>query len=258
MLPPNPMLWAATSGLPTLDDWQAETLGQRHDRVLLNCARQTGKSTISAGCAGDEAEEYPGSLTLLISPSLRQSMELYRKVGPLLHSPLIEDNKLSCELLNHSRIVALPGTEHTTRGFSSVDLIILDEASRIPDYVYKALRPMLAVSHGRLIAVSTPFGKRGFFYNEWSSGGKNWQRIEVPATACPRISPEFLVEEQRSLGDLWFRQEYMCKFVDAVSSVFATSLVEDAFKDMNIQTLFPNEAMQVDSWEFVDERITSL
>lgn len=258
MLPPNPALWAATSGLPPLDDWQSEVLGQRRERVILNCSRQAGKSTISAGAAAEEAEEYPGSLTLLISPSLRQSQELYRKVQPLIHSPLVEDNKLSCELLNGSRVISLPGSENTTRGFSKVDLIILDEASRIPDRLYKAVRPMLAVSHGRLIMVSTPFGKRGFFYEEWAHGSKNWQRIEIPATACARITPEFLDEERRSLGELWYQQEYECKFVDAVSSVFATNLIEDAFKDMSVETLFPEEALMLDSNEFVDTRVELL
>jgi len=255
---PNPLLWSIAAGMPTLDDWQKEVLTQRSERVILNCSRQVGKSTIGSAVAAEEAEEYPGSLTLLISPSLRQSQELYKKVQPLIHSPLVEDNKLSCELLNGSRIISLPGSETTTRGFSAVDLIILDEASRIPDRLYKAIRPMLAVSHGRLVMMSTPFGKRGFFYDEWVNGSKNWQRIEIPAVACPRITPEFLEEEKRSLGALWFDQEYMCKFVDAVSSVFASNLIEDAFKDMNIETMFPDSLTQVDSWEFVDDEVETI
>jgi hypothetical protein len=71
---------------------------------------------------------------------------------------------------------------------------------------------MLAVSHGRMICLSTPHGKRGFFYEYWSKGGDVWTRIEVPATQIPRITPEFLALERACLGESYFRQEYCCSF----------------------------------------------
>src|SRR5205814_2588268 len=89
------------------------------------------------------------------------------------------------ELANRSRLVALPGREGTIRSYSGVRLLILDEASRVPDDLYRSVRPMLAVSHGRLIALSTPFGQRGWFYQEWVGTGP-WRRIHVPWTMCPR------------------------------------------------------------------------
>jgi hypothetical protein len=71
---------------------------------------------------------------------------------------------------------------------------------------------MLAVSGGRLICLSTPYGKRGFFYKAWAQGGNEWKRIEIPATSISRITPAFLDEERRNLGESWFRQEYCCSF----------------------------------------------
>jgi hypothetical protein len=71
---------------------------------------------------------------------------------------------------------------------------------------------MLAVSNGRITCLSTPYGKRGFFYNAWAKGGDDWARIEIPAQRIARISPEFLASERRSLGESWFRQEYCCSF----------------------------------------------
>jgi hypothetical protein len=73
------------------------------------------------------------------------------------------------------------------------------------------VRPMLAVSRGRLVALSTPFGQRGWFFEEWQGTGP-WQRIKVPWRDCPRISPEFIQEERRALGDAWVSQEYECLF----------------------------------------------
>ena len=184
------------------------------------------------------------SLVLLVSPSLRQSSELFRKVTDLLNKmmvrpKLIEDNKLSCTLVNKSRIVSLPSSEGTIRGFSGANLIIEDEALRVSDDLYMAIRPMLAVSNGKLILMSTPFGKRGHFFEEWDKGA-GWGKIQVKATECPRIKTEFLEEEQRSIGDWWYRQEYECEFVEAVDSVFGYELVMGALS-RDVEPLFAEE-----------------
>jgi len=84
---------------------------------------------------------------------------------------------------------------------------------------------MLAVSGGRLVLLSTPFGSRGFFY-EASRQRAEWEYYEVPATDCPRISPEFLEEEKRTIGAWWFDQEYCCKFLDAQSAAFRSADLE--------------------------------
>ena len=79
--------------------------------------------------------------------------------------------------------------------------------------------------------MSTPFGKKGFFWEAWEHGGPEWERIQVTAPECPRITQEFLEEEMRNMGEQWFRQEYLCEFVDAVSGVFDRDLVERAMSD---------------------------
>jgi hypothetical protein len=88
---------------------------------------------------------------------------------------------------------------------------------------------MLAVSNGKLILMSTPFGKRGFFYEEWTNG-ESWERVQVKASECPRIPPEFLEEERRSLGEWWYKQEYECEFMDAIDNVFRTEDIEQMFR----------------------------
>ncbi len=215
-----------------LDAWQADVLRSTGRRLLLNCSRQTGKSTVSAILAAHTALYTPRSLVLLISPSLRQSSELFFKVAEMLarvgEKPhLAEDNKLSCRFAhNGSRIISLPSSEATIRGFSGASLIVEDEASRVSDELYFAVRPMLAVSGGRLILMSTPFGARGHFHAEWTSG-EGWERIEVPASECPRITSEFLEAERRAMGEWFYRQEYCCQFSDATDSVFASEDIDN-------------------------------
>jgi hypothetical protein len=207
----------------TPDPWQVVVCRAPAPRSLWLCARQTGKSTLAAALALSTARQEPGSLTLILSPSLRQSQESFRKILDLRHGGTVADtlaaSALRLELTNGSRIVSLPGVEDTARGYSGVRLLLIDEAARVPDELYYSIRPMLAVSGGSLVALSTPFGKRGWFFQEWSAG-EGWERVKVTAEECPRISPAFLAEERRSLPPLWFASEYLCEFADTVDSVF--------------------------------------
>ena len=117
------------------------------------------------------------------------------------------------------------------RGFSAVSLILIDEASRVCDDLYQALRPMLAVGNGDLWLMSTPCGQRGFFYEAWKDDATDWMRVSVPATECERISPEFLDEERRHVPAATFEQEYMCCFTGDGTEYFDRQLVEDALDE---------------------------
>ena len=224
------------------DEWQADVLRSDAKRTLLLCCRQSGKSTVAAAMAVHTATTKPGALVLLLSPSLRQSGELFRNVSAIYRQtarqgvPMTADSALRMELANGSRLVALPAGEETIRGFSGVDLLIIDEASRVPDNLYRAVRPFLAVSNGRLIALTTPFGRRGWFHREWGEG-QGWNRIKVTASQCPRISREFLEQERVSLGEWWFKQEYLCEFTDTDQSIFSYDLVHQALDD-GVKPLF--------------------
>lgn len=219
------------------DAWQRRMLRSPARQIILNNSRQAGKSTISSILAAHTALYEPGAPVLLLSPSLRQSAELFRKVKAGLHAlgapaaDITTDNALSAELGNGSRILSLPGKEGTVRGFSGVRLLIVDEASRVDDALYQAVRPMLAVSGGRIVLLSTPFGKRGFFYHEWAEGGPDWERIAVTGYECPRIPHDWLDAERARIGDWWFKQEYLGEFVDTIDQVFAYEDVMGALSD---------------------------
>src|SRR5215217_5248616 len=214
------------------DPWQEDLLLSSSGRALLNCCRQSGKSTMSAVIALHRALYHPGSLVLVLAPAERQAKETFGKVAAHyreLGYPISSDSyrKLGMELSNGSRVEALPGSEKTIRGFSGVDLLLVDEASRVADELYYAVRPMLAVSGGRLLMMSTPYGRRGVFYEEWTHG-QGWERYEVPASQCPRISEEFLEEERQALPRRIYRQEYECSFEDTEDAVFAYEDVQAA------------------------------
>jgi len=224
------------------DEWQADVLRYEGKRLLLNCSRQSGKSTTTAIKGLHTAIYRPRSLILLVSPSLRQSQELFRKVKDGFdimeaRPGLLEDNKLSMQLVNGSRIISLPSDQATVRGFSGVTMILEDEAAQVQDEFYYAILPMLIVNNGVFIAMTTPYGKRGHFFNEWTDGGDDWKRVRTTAEQCPRISPDELERQRRSLGSMFFRQEFNCEFVETVNQVFGYDMVQEAFSD-DIKPLF--------------------
>ncbi len=223
--------FASSLGLDP-DPWQERLLRSTSPRVLLNCSRQSGKSTMSGVIALHRALYFPGSVVLCLAPSERQSKELFAKVSDsyrrLRGTPApASDRKLGMHLPNGSRIEALPGSEKTVRGFSGTSLLIVDEAARVDDELYYAVRPMLAVSGGSLMMLTTPYGKRGAFHEEWT-GGREWDRYEVPAKDCPRITPEFLEEEREALPSYIYRQEYECSFEDTEDQIFTHEMVQAA------------------------------
>jgi Terminase large subunit, T4likevirus-type, N-terminal len=235
IVPGDRPAFAVAAGLEKLDPWQRRLLRSEAPRILLNCSRQSGKSTMAGVVALHRALTSPESLVLILAPAERQAKELFSKVAEAyraLGHPVPADTyrKLGVGLANGSRIEALPGTEKTIRGFSGVDLLIVDEASRVADELYYAVRPMLAVSGGRLMMLSTPHGKRGVFHEEWTAG-EGWERYEVPAAECPRIPATFLEEERRALPAWVYRQEYECSFEDTEDQLFGYDLVQSSITD---------------------------
>jgi hypothetical protein len=228
--------------------WQADFLASPSRQTLLNVSRQGGKSRVSAARALRRALLWPGSLVLILSPTERQSgelflklVEMYRALGEPVPARRLLEGDFILELANGSRVVSLPGKEGTIRCYSSVALLVIDEAARVSDALYYAVRPMLAVSGGSLVALSTPFGRQGWWYDEWKKDPASWgdgewarewggwRRYRVPERCCPSIDPAFLADERASLGDRWYAQEYECFFADMIGAVFSGAEIDALF-----------------------------
>ena len=92
--------------------------------------------------------------------------------GAMLRKLGVRVKGTSLELPNGSRIVGLPANDDTVRGYSGATMLLIDEAARVPDAMYAAVKPMLATTSGEMWLMSTPHGKRGFFYKErWIGSG---------------------------------------------------------------------------------------
>lgn len=239
----DPALLMARAGL-ACDPWQATTLRSVARRMLILAGRQVGKSTVTSVMALHQALTCPNSLILIFAPALRQSGEFFTHVKQL-HTQLgpsagAVERETATELVlaNGSRLVCLPGTEKTTRGYSSCTTLIIDEAARADDALFPSAAPMVTLE-GRIILLSTPFGARGTFHQLWAEGGPAWERIKVRAADVPRRwPPEELARKRADVGDWWYRQEYEIEFIDATNQYFATEVVMAAVST-DVQPLFP-------------------
>jgi hypothetical protein len=217
------------------DPWQRTLLRTAAQRVALCCSRQLGKSTSTACVALNEACLNDDALVLLVSPSERQSGELHEKVvrfhKGLRRVESVRELALSLELANGSKVVGLPGSADTIRGYSAPRLVIVDEASRVTDDLLAAVLPMLVTNHGRLFILSTPRGRIGFFYEVFTSDDPQWLRINAKASESPRISQERLAEMRRTLGERAYAAEFENVFTDEVDQVFSEANIEGMFSD---------------------------
>ncbi len=227
----NPAVLAEALGID-LDPWQRQILETDRPTLVL-ASRQGGKSLAASLAAVHVALYNPDSTVLCVSPGLRQSQLLFAKCLAAyrnLGRPVISETEsaLQLKLQNGARIIALPGSgEATVRGYTS-QLVILDEAARTPEATMAALRPSIAVSGGRILAISTPSGRRGWLFDAWQSE-EDWLRIRVPAWEIPRISKAWLESEKQALGPL-FDQEYGCQFVQSELQYFSAETVAKIWK----------------------------
>jgi hypothetical protein len=228
----NPASLLESAGLDPPEPWQSNVMLSGAKRLAVLCPRQTGKSTTVAAHSLHHVLYRPNSVVLIVSPSERQSDLLLEKVSDIFDA--IPDKPIGAremagrlELPNGSRVISLPGNEKTIRGLSA-DLIVIDEAARVPDELFSGVFPMVAARNGRIIALSTPFGKRGFFYKACTPGS-GWTQIKICAEESRRLTPEALEEARRTLDPHWYAQEFGCEFLSDSTLYFRPELIAAAF-----------------------------
>lgn len=219
------------------DAWQKELLDCAEKRYLVLAARQSGKSLTASAIADQLAGVLENQTIIVISPAQRQSDLLVRTSKQLLagagyEHELVRASKDSLEFRNGSSIIGLPGGRpDNIRGFAKISVLILEEAALLDDETIAACMPFLAVSDGTCIAISSPKGPRGWFYRQWTAE-PHWKKIKVTASQNPRISPEFLQQQRRELGDLMYAQEYDCSFLQDETRLFSAAMLDSKMKPM--------------------------
>jgi hypothetical protein len=203
--------------------WQERALVSEAPMQLYNCARQSGKSQVAAALAVHKVLYTPEALVLMVSRTLdhsgelfKRALKIYRDVGRPVEAT--SETALSLTLENYT-----------------ADLLLIDEAARVANDLYVSATPILARTGGRIVALSSPFGNRGWFYEEWRSN-EPWDRYRITADDLPEdwYKPDkatFLSRERRRLGEWWFRQEFYAEFLEGQTQGFRREDIEAAFSE---------------------------
>jgi energy-coupling factor transporter ATP-binding protein EcfA2 len=124
---------------------------------------------------------------------------------------------------NGGRIVVVPATDQA-RGMTA-DTILADEACFLDDDALTAFFPMRKET-GRIILLSTPNMRQGYFYDTWVSG-KKVRRITARSIDIPRRRAQ--VEFDRAtMSETTFRREHLCEFIGSGTPLISWDSLESA------------------------------
>jgi len=215
-------------------NYQQKLLSDTNKRIIACMGRQTGKTTTIATKAIHYAYTHPKTTTLIISPSLRQSMIMFDKIltfthsNPLLRKSITRKTRTIIQLTNASTIIALPCSEHLLRGYTA-NLAICDEASFIPETIItEIVYPMLSTTNGTAIFLSTPWDKNHFFYKAFLN--PQYSTHKVRSAENPLIPQAFLAEMQQNMTTEAYKREYLAEFTEAATSYFPQELIRQCIE----------------------------
>jgi hypothetical protein len=206
-------------------DWQRGYLRETRPTVVLK-GRQTGASTAAAALAIHTTVYAANVNAVVISPTLKQSTEIATRARIGLRNlgvQLTQDSAAMLRLANGSRILSLPGTARSVRGWTA-KLLILDEAAFIAPETIVAARALVATG-GRLVVQSTPAGESGDFYAIVTADDPEWARIVIRSDEVSTITAEFLEAERRAMSPDEYAMEYECTFGKAGASLFSVDKI---------------------------------
>lgn len=217
------------------------------ERIIALTFRQFGKTTAGA-CLMTHHLEYgpPNTTNIIVGPSQRIAMENIRRIKQYLlrsGARLLADNQMSIEMPNGSRVIALPADPATVRGLTigSPDgaggIALIDEASRVDDELFlSAVRPMLSryAARNRLVLLSTPAAKQGFFYKAWESEGDEYIKVRARWEDSPHITEKIIEQERLSLTADQFRTEWLGEFSEGTDTRIFSGLLDMAFGEVSV------------------------
>lgn len=227
------------------NEYQTKLLRDTSKRIVVRWSRQSGKTTCIALRAIWFALVHPKTLTLIVAPSLRQSMIMSDRIQDFLarlpkeqYVQMIEKlQRATVRFKNGSRIVALPNSPQLLRGYTAHQ-VLPDEANffRDDDLVfYDILYPMLSTTDGILIASSTPWNKDSVFYRMTQSSEFSKHIVTCEDVIRSGLVKQSFVDEMRAqLPAERFQREFMAEFVEDIDAWLTQSLIVNCI-DSNLQ-----------------------
>lgn len=230
--------------------YQAEILEDDSEQIVIVAGRQSGKSMTLAIKALWTAFVKPNEDILILAPTQKQAQIIYDVIyGMISKSDLFKGHIKKFTMSetifdneSHIRCLTVGKSGTFARGYSAT-MLIFDEAAFIPEEVFVSLEPAFAVRGKQMILSSTPYGKRGFFWQIYSQHLLNKDsktKVHRFKSEENRIlKKDFLIQERQRMTEVQFRQEYEAEFIDEVGLYFPIELVMRCAQDYEYG--FPTE-----------------
>ncbi len=236
VIPDDPVVFARDFFGFDAKEYQAGLLRDKSKRIVVRWSRQAGKTTCIALRAIWFACMHPKTLTLIVAPTLRQSMIMADRIQDFLaglpkdkRSALVEKfQRTTVGFCNGSRIVALPNSPQLLRGYTAAQ-VITDESGFFKDdklVFYNVLYPMLSTTDGTLIASSTPWSKDSVFFRMCQAPEFSKHFITCEDVVRSGLVKQSFIDEMRSqLPFERFQREFMSEFVEEIDAWLTQSLI---------------------------------
>ena len=236
VLPEDPVVFVRDFFGFQVKEYQAELLRDKSKRIVVRWSRQAGKTTCIALRAIWFACFFPKTLTLIVAPTLRQSMIMSDRIQDFLgglskekRCALVEKlQRITVRFKNGSRIVALPNSPQLLRGYTASQ-VITDESGFFKDdelVFFNVLYPMLSTTDGALIASSTPWSKDSVFYRMCQSPDFSKHTVTCQDVVKSGLVKQSFIDEMRAqLPFERFQREFMAEFVEDIDAWLTQSLI---------------------------------
>jgi hypothetical protein len=222
--------------------------------VALACGRRGGKSLLAAiwavyDCTMRDLRKYQRKgetrYVLLVAASVPQARALFRTVADMCKAPMVaplvvgEPTNDEIRLANNTVLRVVPCSSRSPRGLAASTVIFEELASyqdtngyQSGDAVYRALEPSVSqfLEHGRIIALSSPRGQRGTFWNlhERAKTSEVGFAMNLPTWELnPSIDRASLARIEDEDPDL-FAQEYRASFTAIGGAYFHSGKLAEA------------------------------
>lgn len=220
------------------------------DELWLVVGRRGGKSNVSALLAVISAVTFEArdrlsagerATVMVIAEDRKQARSVYRYISGLLHlSPTLEamiDNELKeyIELDNRVVIEVHTASFRRVRGYTLLAVIMdeiafwMDEGANPADEVVSALRPGLGTLQGRLIALSSPYARRGVLWEMHREHyGKDGPILvaKAPTRTMNPTFPQETIDKALALDRSRACAEYLAEFRTDVETFVPREAVE--------------------------------
>lgn len=221
--------------------------------------RRGGKSHVAALVAAFEAafqdhrdKLAPGEFAtvFLIAADRAQARTLLRYVRGIFENPMLKgmiarETTAGLELTNRSAIEVATASHRAVRGYT-VAAVICDEIAfwhadgASPDAeIIAALRPSMATLDGRLIAISSPYARRGILWDTYRRHfAQDSDRVLVAQAASRFMNPTL---PQRVVDDAMAEDaprasaEYLAQFRTDIASLLNADLIEQAMRPKPVE-----------------------